>query len=237
MVARWLGGMSACTILIFTPEARAGMPSVTWSDLPTYFTPSEFTEARLQAISFFLLVVLVCAWLVQRLWNLLARDFVRLPRLSYLGGLSLVVLWGLLFVLVLTMISGARELMTPGAWEKKGFTYQLVRDEAAADRLDADRYESLKALKVALWRYAEAHDGQFPRDRDEADIPADAWRVPGPSAMRYVYVTGRRAANTARPLAYEPGLFGTQRLVLTVNGDIERLSIDELQRRLEKVGP
>jgi hypothetical protein len=36
-----------------------------------------------------------------------------------------------LFLLVLTMISGARELMTPGAWEKKGFTYQLVRDRPA----------------------------------------------------------------------------------------------------------
>jgi hypothetical protein len=36
-----------------------------------------------------------------------------------------VTLWGLLFLLILTMISGARELMTPGAWEKHGSTYEL----------------------------------------------------------------------------------------------------------------
>jgi hypothetical protein len=39
-----------------------------------------------------------------------------------------VTLWGLLFLLILTMISGARELMTPGAWEKHGSTYRL-KDE------------------------------------------------------------------------------------------------------------
>ncbi len=37
----------------------------------------------------------------------------------------MVVLWGLLFTVVLAMISGARELMTPGAWEKQGATYRL----------------------------------------------------------------------------------------------------------------
>lgn len=40
--------------------------------------------------------------------------------------MGLVVLWGLLFIVVLAMISGARELMTPGAWEKQGATYRLA---------------------------------------------------------------------------------------------------------------
>ncbi len=44
------------------------------------------------------------------------------------------IIWGLLFVLVLTMISGARELMTPGAWEKEGFTYVLAGEAENHDR-------------------------------------------------------------------------------------------------------
>jgi hypothetical protein len=69
--------------------------------------------------------MLVSAGLVCWIWNALRTDFPRLPRLSYFKGLGLVFLWGLLFLLVLTMISGARELMTPGAWEKKGLLYEL----------------------------------------------------------------------------------------------------------------
>jgi hypothetical protein len=47
-----------------------------------------------------------------------------------------VFLWGLLFIIVLTMISGARELMTPGAWEKQGVTYRLTNQERPADAGD-----------------------------------------------------------------------------------------------------
>jgi hypothetical protein len=53
------------------------------------------------------------------------RDFVRLPVLTFGRALALVTLLGFLFVLVLTMISGARELMTPGAWVKDGLKYKL----------------------------------------------------------------------------------------------------------------
>jgi hypothetical protein len=62
---------------------------------------------------------------VKGLWNYLAKDFQKLPRMSYGKALAAVTLWGLLFLLVLSMISGARELMTPGAWEKQGLTYKL----------------------------------------------------------------------------------------------------------------
>jgi hypothetical protein len=53
----------------------------------------------------------------------------RVPWISYPKALGVVVLWGLLFSVVLAMISGARELMTPGAWEQQGATYRL-RDGA-----------------------------------------------------------------------------------------------------------
>ena len=94
----------------------AGMPSFTLTDL---------ARMRLDAISFFLAMLLVSAWGVQLLWNALAKDFPKLPRMTYRRALIAITLWGFLFVLVLTMISGARELLTPGAWEKNGATYKL----------------------------------------------------------------------------------------------------------------
>ena len=103
-------------VLAGTSIAHAGMPQITLSDI---------ARARLDSISFFLVVLLLLAGLVQLLWNYLAKDFQKLPRMTYGRALAAVTLWGLVFMLVLTMISGARELMTPGAWEKNGATYKL----------------------------------------------------------------------------------------------------------------
>jgi hypothetical protein len=106
-------------ILLFlaaAAPAHAGMPSWTLTDL---------SKARLDSISFFLVVLLLLALLLKFLWNYLAKDFQKLPKMTYPRALAAVTLWGLLFLLVLTMISGARELMTPGAWEKQGSTYKL----------------------------------------------------------------------------------------------------------------
>src|SRR5262245_5092330 len=83
------------------PRAHAGMPSWTLTDV---------ARMRVESISFFLAGFLVSSLLIKFLWNGLRRDFPVLPRLSYPRALGLVGLWGLLFVLVLTMISGAREL-------------------------------------------------------------------------------------------------------------------------------
>src|SRR5262245_30276811 len=104
------------TTIAATPPVAAGMPSVTLTDA---------ASMRLQLISFFLTVFLVAALVIRGIWNALRSDFPRLPRLSYPKALGLVGLWGLLFLLVLTMISGARELMTPGAWKNDGLTYTL----------------------------------------------------------------------------------------------------------------
>jgi hypothetical protein len=101
------------------------MGAMTFEDVGTYLSLSRMTRERLQAISFFAAGLLASAGLVWWVWNSLTKDFPRLPRLSYFKALGLVFLWGLLFLLVLTMISGARELMTPGAWEKKGLLYEL----------------------------------------------------------------------------------------------------------------
>ena len=104
--------IAIATLLFFghTNIALAGMPSITLSDL---------ARMRIQTISFFLLVFLLCSWIVHRIWNGLGKDFSWLPVLSFRRAMGLVALWGLLFVLVLTMISGARELMTPAPGKRK----------------------------------------------------------------------------------------------------------------------
>src|SRR5687767_15824936 len=109
--------LSLGILLASAAPARAGMPS---------FTLTDAASLRLQSISFFLVVFLLSALVIRWIWNALTTDFPRLPRLSYPKALGLVALWGLLFLLVLTMISGARELLTPGAWKKdEGLTYTL----------------------------------------------------------------------------------------------------------------
>ena len=93
--------------------------------MPAPFVLTDLAQMRIQTISFFALTFLICAKLIQWLWNGQRGSFPRLPRLSYGKAVSLVFLWGMLFLIVLTMISGARELMTPGAWEHHGVTYRL----------------------------------------------------------------------------------------------------------------
>ncbi len=203
----------------------AGMPSVHLTDI---------AKMRLENISFFLAAFLLSALLIMLLWNWLARDWTFLPRLGYGKALGLVALWGLLFVLVLTMISGARELMTPGAWEKKGSTYQLV-DEAKAQKLQ-ERKQALEDLKAALWKYADEHDGKFPLARSEPAIATALWTVPDPTGMQYIYLPAdnRRSAGTT-PLAFEPELFGTDRLALCVDGVIRTMTSDEISQALAAV--
>lgn len=109
--------LAIAPLALFPNPAQAGMPSP--------ITLTEIGRMRVEAISFFLAVLLVSGFLIRLIWNNLRKSFTRLPYLSYGKALGLVILWGLLFLIVLTMISGARELMTPGAWEKQGATYRL----------------------------------------------------------------------------------------------------------------
>ncbi len=118
-----LGGLGS-------PSAIAGMPAPLTEDLQTILRLRESPHQRLQAISFFLVGIVASALAVKLLWNGLTRDWPRLPQLSFAKSLAIVALWGLMFLVVLTMISGARELMTPGAWKKDGATYS-IRDEPA----------------------------------------------------------------------------------------------------------
>ena len=112
----------------------AGMPSVLQENWQASMKLTELTVQRLQAISFFSVGLLICAIAVQFLWNVVAKESNWLPKLTFGKAFVLILLWGSLFVIVLTMISGARELLTPGAWKQEGMIYKLntdgVKDEA-----------------------------------------------------------------------------------------------------------
>lgn len=204
----------------------AGMPS---------FSLNDVAALRIEAISFFLLVFLAATKAVQRLWNGLCSDFPRLPRLSFRRALGVVALWGVLFVLVLTMISGARELMTPGAWEKVGLTYRLAEKPGgslATAPAEGERRAKLCRLREVLWAYAVSHGGKLPSGPTDPDIAAEFWQLPDPSGVTYGYVPGRMVHLGADVVAFEPSLFGDDPWVLFVNGDVRRITANELSAAL-----
>jgi hypothetical protein len=114
------------TLTIAAALAASAGPA--YAGMPAPFVLTDLARQRVEVISFFVVALLLAAGAIQSLWNMLRRDFTRLPRLGYGRALGVVVLWGLLFVVVLAMISGARELMTPGAWQRDGATYRLADD-------------------------------------------------------------------------------------------------------------
>jgi hypothetical protein len=243
----WPFGVVFCIGLLLCPAAEAGMPS----PLPTPWTadnPKAYShlshrvpmpstnavDARVQAVSFFVACLLASAWGVQRLWNALGRDFQRLPQIGYGRALSFVCLWGCLFIIVLTMISGARELMTPGAWRKQGWTYQL----AAAPPSDngEPRREALDRLRIALWQSARDHDGQFPA-RDDLTVESDLWKIPGGLGLKFSYVPNRQLESAGRLLVYEPEGNGPERFVLLTNGVIGTMTTGEIEKLLAEKPP
>jgi hypothetical protein len=240
--------LSALWATLWPNVASAGMPSVTLADVPravrtvTQMGLTDLARQRLEVISFFLLGLLICTGVIRRVWNGLRNDFPVLPRLSYARALGIIVLWGLLFVLVLTMISGARELMTPGAWEKKGLTHRLVKPPPPPVEAEITaRYEAINRLGERLRDDAHRHDGAYPAPEQAGEIPERLWTVPSPPGGRYVYVGGRLGTaedpRLPSPLAYEPESAGPDRLVLMSNGMIQWMPATEVERLLSSREP
>lgn len=237
-------------VLIWPRASSAGMPSVSLADVPpavhsvTQRGLNDLARQRLEVISFFLLGLLACAGVIRWLWNGLRKDFPILPRLSYPRALGMIVLWGLLFLLVLTMISGARELMTPGAWEKKGLTYRLVPPSPPPVEAEITaRVEALRHLSNQLVTFATSHNGAFPTTEQTVDVGDLHWLVPSPHGGRYLYVGGRMANDDGftvawpLPLVYEPESVGPDRLVLTTDGNVQWMPASEIERVLSSKEP
>ncbi len=194
---------------------QAGMPSIDLTDV---------AKLRVDAISFFLLLGFLSALGVKLIWNSFRKDFPNLPRLTYGKALGLTTLWGLLFLIVLTMISGARELMTPGAWVKQGYTYKLASSENAspeeseAVQLRRQREFRINNLARALLAYAAAHEGKYPEKPEE--IPEELWRTDDSTNARYEYTPGLTANDKEKILVYEPAIYGDKRFILQADGQI-----------------
>jgi hypothetical protein len=184
--------LSACS----QKTAMAGMPTVSLSDVG---------RLRFSTISFFLVLILVSAAGIRFLWNSVRRDFPALPLLSFRGALTGVILWGLVFVVVLTMISGARELMTPGAWIKNGLTYRQASEPQTTDsdtiaaevkrqlNEQSARITQLQLLGVALREFADQHGGAWPTAEEFQQLPEELRTMPGDLQAAYLY----RAADFA----------------------------------------
>ncbi len=213
----------------------AGMPAA----LPTPFTADKFPHSdhlspwvndRLQALSFFVFATLMVACLVRGLWNTFRRDWPALPVLSYRGALVATLLWGLVSIIVLTMISGARELMTPGAWRKQGWTYRLDQPSASEPQARQQRRERLEALRLALLQHAATHEGAFPANAKEI---GESWAVPAHPGFDFLYRPGQMASNTtAAILVFEPEVGDPERFVLLVNGMIGMMRTPEVDAAL-----
>lgn len=217
--------------------------------LPQIRSLSPWIDARLQTLSFFVVGVLLCAAAVRWLWGIVRRDWPALPVLSYRGALAATVLWGLVSVVILTMISGARELMTPGAWKQHGWTYQLADAEPprtnGSEDVEKDpvrlkkRYDGIVALRDHLWKYAKRHQGEFP---DQADLEDPVWTIPTQTGTQYVLLPKRALPkpDTAKiePLAYEgaginPSAWSPRHYVLFTSGAIVLVEDEDLMKFLE----
>ena len=208
-------------------------PSAAVAGMPAFFL-SDVASMRLTAVSFFTVIFLVAAKAAQLLWNAMRTDFAALPKLTYSRALQLLGVWGLAFSLVLTMISGARELMTPGAWVKQGATYKLTGStrDTTSDAALAGRRERLERLRSELWRYAGQHGGRFPLHDLVEEIPAWIWESAHETGTRMIYAAGATPDQGAVPVAWEPGVYGSQRFVLLSSGEVTSLPIAEIQRRV-----
>jgi hypothetical protein len=194
---------------------------------------TDMARARLEVMSFFVFTYLLLALVYRWIWNSLARDFPKLPRLSFRGALGALIVCGLFIYVVLTMISGARELLTPGAWERSGVLYKIREPEQSPKPwLEVARRGSLERLRAALWKYSAKHGGAFPTESSSEGIPDEAWSSIDPNGLPLVYVQGGRQDVGTNVIAYEPGSFGANRFVLLSNGEVIQIGATELKDRI-----
>lgn len=199
--------------MLLSSKAHAGMP------VPSLII-TELGKRRLEEISFFFVSFLLLTAVVRWLWNGLAKDVPALPRLSYRGAMCFTVLWGLALTVVLSLVSGARELMTPAAWEPNGVTYRLAEKKTAdSEQTKEMRRERIVQLKEPLWKFAADHDGRFPSQSSE--LPAE-YRIADPSSGISYVLTGDLSLTSAPSIVVqEPDIYSERFALLTTGSVIE----------------
>ncbi|TAL05914.1 MAG: hypothetical protein EPO07_02775 [Verrucomicrobia bacterium] len=200
-----------------TFPAHAGM---------TVYGLRDIYRLRIEEISFFIVLFLACAFILKFLWNHAAKGFAFLPQIKFVQSLCLSLIFGLLMLLVLTMISGIREVLTPDAWRRQGSSYRL--NDASQETA---RLRSLEHLRAALYEYARTHEGKFPPHDFVTEIPEKIWESPDQLGTHYIYTGGLTTNHGAQLVAVEPLAFGESRLVLTAAGQIEKLGDADINKR------
>lgn len=202
--------------MLYSPLANAGMPT------PPMYTLTELARLRLTDISFFLMLFIVGALIVRLIWNSLRTDFPLLPKMTIKTAILTNLMFAFAIATILTMISGARELMTPQAWTKQGLINRT--------KLDMQRQQNMEYLRRALFDYAKANNGKFPATTFDTKIPEKLWLVEDKN--RYEYVTGLTMQSDTAIVAYEPEAMPAPRYVLHANGVIEKLHTLQLNQAL-----
>jgi len=193
----------------------------------TVYDLTDVARLRLEDISFFGFLLLLAALGMRFIWNALAKDCSQLPRLSFLKALGITGLLSLFMLLILTMISGARELLTPGAWYRQGSHYRP--NDIGNTEL---RRQTINGLRAILTQYAQAHEGRFPPHDYVPDISPRVWEAPDSSGTRYIYFGGLTLGTSNAVLVCEPPNFGPERVVLFAGGEIKFLKTAEIHRLL-----
>jgi len=209
------GGLGILLGLALTPCAQAGMPMLIASD--TY-------NFRLGTLCFFALGFLVVTLFFKLLWNSFAKDFNRLPRLRYPSALAVMIVFGLVLYLLLTMIAGVRELMTPGAWVRDGYTYRLSMAKQAPEVwLTSARRRSIETLRDSLWASVARNGGQFPPDMFVDDLPLAVWHTISPNGDLFLYHNPGDSRSGEVVVILEPPAFDKTRLAVMANGEVREL--------------
>jgi hypothetical protein len=199
----------------FVCSAEAGM---------TVYGLRDIYRVRFEEMSFFIVLFAACAVFLKFLWNHAVKGFPAIPRLKLRHSFSLALLFGVATLLILTMISGIREVLTPEAWRRQGSSYRL--NSSAQEPV---RRRSLEQLRAALFEYAQNHQGQFPPHDYVPEIADKLWQAPDQLGSHYVYSGGLTTNNSHALLAFEPPNFGDQRLALRASGEIAFLSQAEIE--------
>jgi hypothetical protein len=218
MTGRSTGAVLAVGMLLIAPHAHAGM---------TVYGLRDVYRLRIEELSFFLLLFIVCVFALKFLWNHAVKGFPSLPRLKFFQAGALALLLGLVMLVILTMISGIREVLTPGAWRHQGTSYRL-NDPAQ----EPARRRSLEHLRTALFQYAAAHGGKFPANDFTPEISDKLWESPDQNGTHYIYSSGLTTNHAGGLLAIEPLAFGESRFVLLADGKIELRSHADIENWL-----
>ena len=182
--------------LLSTKAVWAGMPSIR-------LTPE--VRNNLTGISFSIFVILVVVSLLIFLcWNKFLRGK-ELPKISWFKSLVIALLGGCLFCLILVMIAGSRELLTPGAWKQKGVLYELSEKDIELasspaynpqtlvplndlpESLAAARYAAVVRLRNALVQFQKDHNGKLPESIAQSGFNSSYWIIPISGGLSYVY--------------------------------------------------